>query len=147
MSDLSDDPSECFLLDTNVISEVRKPRPDKTVMGWLDVWETSQIYISVVSLCEIRKGLHKMPPGKKRDELHHWLERELTETFKGRILEIDRRVADYWGILLAEYNYDALDMLFAATALVHNLTMVTRNVKDFQIRGLRLMNPWLEYGA
>lgn len=141
---IRDDKPEQFLLDTNVISEVRKESPDKVVMAWMDVWEVSQIYMSVVSICEISKGISKMPLGRKRDGLHYWFEHDLLNLFRNRILKVDYAVAIRWGQLLAKYeHYGALDMLFAATALEHQLTMVTRNEKHFRVEGLRVMNPWL----
>lgn len=143
-----DEAPEGFLLDTNVISEIRKEIPDKHVMEWMDVWDVNQTYMSVVTICEIRKGIHKMPEGKRRNSLNSWLNIDVADMFSGRILPVDTQTAECWGKLIAEHgHYDVMDMLVAATALVHNLTIATRNVKHFKIRGLRVMNPWLESGA
>jgi toxin FitB len=140
---MEDEPPETFLLDTNVISEVTVDRPDPNVMEWLEVWDTSQTYISVMTMGEIRKGIHSLKPSKKRASLERWLTRDLWEAYKNRVLPVDGKVAHFWGETMADYpNNDAIDMIMAATALAHNMTLVTRNEKDFNVRGLRIMNPW-----
>lgn len=140
---MHDEPLETFLLDTNVISETVSKRPNPRVMEWLDVWEISQSYISAMTIGEIRKGINRMEHSQKRAALESWLSRDLYEAYKGRIVPIDDKVADCWGNIMAEYkNHNPIDMMFAASALAHNMTLVTRNEKDFNIHGLRIMNPW-----
>lgn len=144
MYENDDEPPETFLLDTNVVSETITKHPDPNVMEWLDVWGISQTFISVMTIGEIRKGINLMERSKKRIALESWLNRDLYAAYKGRILPVDDKVADYWGRIMAEYknHSNPIDMFFAAAALVHNMTLVTRNEKHFRIRDLRVMNPW-----
>ena len=141
-----DTPHECFLLDTNVISEVVSRNPHPSVMKWLDTWDISQSYLSVMTIGEIRNGINRMEQSKRRARLESWLEDDVRDAYKGRILSIDASVADCWGKIMAEYKHTSwpIDMLFAATALTHNMTLVTRNEKHFTISNLRVMNPWTE---
>ena len=136
-----------FLLDTNVISEWVKPEPDPQVVAWLKEVAEERVFLSVASLAEVRRGIELMPAGKRRDRLAAWLTEDLPVRFEGRILDVDGRIADAWGIVMARgqkagSNIGTLDALFAATAEVHGLTLVTRNVKDFLKLGIRLLNPW-----
>lgn len=136
-----------YLLDTNVISEIRKPEPDRQVLLWLNATGISYSYISVITLGEVRKGIEKLPAGRRRDALMQWLEHTIPEWFAGRIYSIDFNIADTWGRIIATRSTkNDIDMLIAATALVHGFTLVTRNTKDFTIPGLTLFNPW-EYKA
>lgn len=136
-----------FLLDTNVISEWVKPEPDPHVVAWLKEVAEDRVFLSVASLAEIRRGVELMSPGKRRDRLALWLTEDLPVRFEGRILDIDGRIAELWGILMARgqkagVNVGTLDAFFAATAEVHGFTLVTRNVRDFLKLGIRLLNPW-----
>jgi len=136
-----------FLLDTNVISEWVKPEPNPQVVAWLNEVPEDRVFLSVAALAEIRRGVELMPAGKRRDRLASWLTEDLPVRFEGRILDIDGRIADAWGILMARgqkagINVGTLDAFFAATAEVHGLTLVTRNVHDFLKLGIRLLNPW-----
>ena len=136
-----------FLLDTNVISEWVKPEPDPQVVAWLREVAEDRVFLSVAALAEVRRGIELMPPGKRRDRLASWLTDDLPVRFEGRILDIDGRIADAWGILMARgqkagITVGTLDAFFAATAEVHGLTLVTRNVHDFLKLGIRLLNPW-----
>lgn len=132
-----------YLLDTNVLSEPLKPRPAREVEKWFELVAPDSLYVSVLSLGEIRSGIDRLGDGKRRTRLLQWLEVELPAWFVERILSVDRMVADRWGHLLATHRQlDPVDALLAATALVHNLTMVTRNVGDFAVAGLELVNPW-----
>jgi predicted nucleic acid-binding protein len=136
-----------FLLDTNVISEWVKPQPDPLVVAWLKEVPEDRVFLSVASLAEIRRGVELMAPGQRRDRLAAWLSRDLPARFEGRILDVDSRIAEAWGIVMARgqkagSNISAWDACFAATAEVHQLTLVTRNVKDFQKLGIPLLNPW-----
>lgn len=133
-----------YLLDTNVISEIWRPRPSPSVQAWLEAAPQDKLYLSVLSLGEIRKGVEKLKTSKKKAQLVTWLDHDLPAWFDNRLLPIDRDVADRWGYLLAKINrpIPAIDSLLAATALTFNLKMVTRNVADFDIAGLEVINPW-----
>jgi predicted nucleic acid-binding protein len=136
-----------FLLDTNCISEVVRPKPDPHVMVWIEAAEESLLYLSVLTLGEIRKGLAALPQGRRRSRLETWLEVELQARFSGRILSIDAAVADRWGFLAASAKskgkpLSAIDGLLAATAIHHNLTIVSRNVGDFANTQVPVVNPW-----
>jgi predicted nucleic acid-binding protein len=136
-----------FLLDTNCISEVVRLKPDPQVMSWIEAAREGLLYLSVLTLGEIRKGLAALPQGKRRSRLETWLEVELQARFSGRILSIDAAVADRWGLLAAAAkikgkSLSAIDGLLAATAIHHNLTIVSRNVGDFTNTQAPVVNPW-----
>jgi predicted nucleic acid-binding protein len=136
-----------FLLDTVVISEWVKPQPQPRVVAWLKQVDEEQVFLSVVSLAEIRRGVELMPADKRRDRIDSWLTVDLPARFHRRILAIDGQIAETWGIMMARgrkagRNVGVLDAFFAATAEVHRLTLVTRNVADFQQLGISLLNPW-----
>jgi toxin FitB len=136
-----------FLLDTNCISEVVRLTPDPRVMAWIEAVEESLLYLSVLTMGEIRKGLAVLPQGKRRSRLETWLEVELHARFSGRILSIDAAVADRWGLLAASAKtkgnlLSTIDGLLAATAIHHNLTIVSRNVGDFRNTQVPVVNPW-----
>lgn len=136
-----------FLLDTNVVSEWVKPQPHPHVVAWLRAVDEDRVFLSVASLAEIRRGVELMSPGRRRDRLVSWLTEDLPARFAGRILDIDGRIADAWGIIMARgkkagVSPGILDAFFAATAEVHGLTLVTRNVSDFLKLGIPLLNPW-----
>src|SRR5437588_4471245 len=136
-----------FLLDTNCISELVRNKPEPRVLGWLDATDETLCYLSVLTLGEIRKGVAGLPQSKRRTRLESWLGLELQARFSGRILAIDAAVADRWGLLAAEAkrkgkSISAIDGLLAATALQHNLTIVSRNVGDFTDAQVQILNPW-----
>ena len=136
-----------FLLDTNCISELVRVKPDPRVLQWMDAADESLLYLSVLTLGEIRKGVAGLPQSKRRTHLESWLELELRSRFSGRILEIEAAVADRWGLLAAEAKrrgkpLSAIDGLLAATALHHNLTIVSRNISDFAGTQVPVLNPW-----
>jgi predicted nucleic acid-binding protein len=136
-----------FLLDTNCVSELTRPRPDRRVMEWTDATNEASLYLSVLTLGEIRKGLAALPQGTRRTRLETWLEVDLKARFHGRILPVDAAVADRWGLLTAEAKrkgkpLPVIDGLLAATALHHNLTVVSRNVGDFARAHVAVLNPW-----
>jgi predicted nucleic acid-binding protein len=114
------------------------------VLAWFEAAADAQLYLSVLSLGEIRKGIDRLPAGARRTRLTTWLEADVLAWFGARLLSIDGVVADRWGRLLAasERSLPAIDSLLAATALVHGLTLVTRNVADFEIPGLKVIDPW-----
>jgi predicted nucleic acid-binding protein len=136
-----------FLLDTNCISEVVRNKPEPRVLGWMEAADESLLYLSVLTLGEIRKGVAGLPQSKRRTHLETWLEVDLQARFSGRILSIDVSIADRWGLLAAEAkrkgrSLSTVDGLFAATALHHNLTIVSRNVSDFVNTPVPALNPW-----
>ena len=133
-----------YLLDTNVISELVRPKPAKAVLAWFENIPSEALHISVLTMGEIRKGIENMPDGARREKLRLWLEHELADWFDTRILTVDIPVADRWGRLLAQIGrpVPSIDSLLAATALHHELRLVTRNQKDFDYPGLEVINPW-----
>jgi predicted nucleic acid-binding protein len=136
-----------FLLDTNCISELIRSKPDLSVATWMRASNESLLYLSVLTLGEIRKGAAALPQSRRRAYLESWLESDLQVRFSGRILAIDNHIADRWGWLTAEAQLkgrplSAVDGLLAATALHHNLTLVSRNVSDFANTQVPILNPW-----
>ena len=133
-----------YLLDTNVISEVRRKTPDPSVIEWFSKRPASTLYLSVLTLGELRKGIESVKDLDRRMALTDWLETDLSAFFKGRILPIDVKVADRWGKLLATAGrpLPAIDSLLGATAAHYSLNIVTRNSRDFESLGLSIINPW-----
>jgi toxin FitB len=136
-----------FLLDTNAISEWVKPRPDPGIAAWLDEVDEDRTYLSVITLGELRKGVDRLPGGRRRDRLDQWLISELPERFGDRMLAVDAAIADQWGRLLAQAESTGtpaggIDALIAATATVHGLQVVTRNVRHFRHMGVGVISPW-----
>jgi predicted nucleic acid-binding protein len=136
-----------YLLDTNVISEGIKLRPDVKVKTWVDSIDEQLVHVSVLTLGEIRKGIESLPLSARRAALESWLVYDLVVRFAGRILQVDPEVADRWGRLAGKAKAEnrplpAVDGLLAATALEHNLTLVTRNTLDVVLTGVPLFNPW-----
>ena len=133
-----------FLLDTNVISEATKPKPEPKVARWLDELDEDVAFLSVLTLGEIRRGVLILQPSRRRTRLEIWLERELRGRFAGRILPVDELIADRWGTISAAAgrSLPVIDGLLAATALHYNLTLVTRNTRDVAATGVAAFNPW-----
>ncbi len=136
-----------FLLDTNVVSEWTKPRPDAGVVDWLAQIDEDTVFLSVVTFAELRHGIERLPASKRRKQLDEWLRGELPLRFEQRILQVDGAVADEWGRLVARHDalgrpIHAMDALIAATAQVHTLTLVTRNAADFEASVKSVVNPW-----
>ena len=135
-----------FLLDTNVISEWVEPQPDRNVIAWLAAADEDRVYISVISLAEIRHGIELLPASRRRERLAQWLIEELPLRFEARVLAIDPAVADNWGVVMARSQKAGRarrDGCFvAATAETHSLILVTRNLKDFSHAGIALVDPW-----
>ncbi len=136
-----------FLVDTNVPSELTKEVPDPRVSRFLKITPREHLYLSVITIGEIRKGIELLPSGKKRASLQFWLEFEVPEWFQCRILPVSQPIADRWGKLAAAAKTKGIslpvaDALIAATALQHQLTLVTRNTKDFLLPGLDILNLW-----
>lgn len=135
-----------YLIDTNVLSELRRKEPNPGVAEWFSGRSASALYLSVLTLGELRKGIDRVPDGQRRLKLLGWLELDLPRVFSGRVLPVDAQVADRWGRLLAQAGrpLPAIDSLLAATALHHDLCLVTRNARDFAYPGLDVIDPWRE---
>ena len=133
-----------YLVDTNVLSELRRRDPHPGVVAWVAERPATTLHISVLTLGEIRKGIEALGGSERKLRLLDWLETDLPAFFAGRILPVDDSVADRWGRLLAAAGrpLPAIDSLLAATALTHGLALVTRNVDDFPHIGLEVINPW-----
>lgn len=133
-----------YLLDANVLSELRRRAPNADVVEWAGGKPAATLYLSVLTLGEIRRGIETVRDARRRASLGDWLEAELPRFFTGRILDVSSAVADRWGRLLAAAKRPvaAIDGLLAATALHHDLVLVTRNARDFAGLGVRLENPW-----
>jgi predicted nucleic acid-binding protein len=138
-----------FLLDTNVVSEWVKARPDAGVVAWLAEADEDRVFLSVITLAELRYGIERMAAGNRRRRLDAWLRDELPLRFEGRVLPIDRATADAWGRFVARSEkagrpIGVADAFIAATAEVHGLTLVTRNVADFEPALKVVVNPWTQ---
>lgn len=136
-----------WLLDTNVVSEWVKPKPSAPVAGWLDEVDEDQVFMSVVTFAELRRGVELMPRGRRRELLERWVDDDLAVRFEGRILGVDLPVAEAWGHITAAATrrgrrLTTMDALLAATALTRDLTLVTRNTRDFEGTGAELFDPW-----
>ena len=133
-----------YLIDTNVLSELRRREPNAQVVTWMQARPRQSLYLSVLSLGEIRKGIEGVADPAFRQALTDWLEVELRHYCVGRLLDIDQAVADRWGRVQATSGrtLPVIDGLLAATALQHDLSLVTRNTRDFEGLGVRLINPW-----
>ncbi len=136
-----------FLLDTNVVSEWIKPRPDEGVITWLNECDEDRIFLSVVTVAELRNGIEHMSSGARRERIDKWLKEELLLRFEGRVLGIDMQVADVWGIFMARVKTSGhfvgpMDACIAAIAEHHGLSLVTRNVADFKAFKIKVINPW-----
>ena len=134
-----------YLLDTNVLSELVRKAPDPHVRQWIAQRPAETLMVSALTLGEIRKGIERAPDVAHRQRLNDWFDEELSLWFSGRILPVDTQVADRWGRLLASAGrpLPAIDSLLAATALHHDLVLVTRNTRDFEGLPLRVFSPWL----
>ncbi len=135
-----------YLIDTNVISELRRREPEPRVVQWFERKSAGLLYMSVLSLGEIRRGVEKLEAGRRQQALRGWLEQDLPAFFAGRLLPIDAAVAHRWGRLQSEMGrpLPAIDSLLAATALEHNLVLTTRNLKDLAPLPVAVANPWNE---
>ncbi|MGA2859958.1 MAG: type II toxin-antitoxin system VapC family toxin [Candidatus Sulfotelmatobacter sp.] len=135
-----------FLLDTNAVSEWVKPQPNPGLIGWMESTDEDRVFISVITLAELRYGVERLAAGARRRRLEEWLGHELPLRFEGRILPVDTSVAEAWGKTVSRSDaagrpMGAMDAFLAATAETHHLTLVTRNVSDFPVlKGV--LNPW-----
>jgi predicted nucleic acid-binding protein len=137
-----------YLLDTCFVSELTKPEPDCGVTAWLQTANTEDLYLSVISIGEIKKGIYKLPVSKKKQRLLLWLE-TLMANYQERILGLDLAVMENWSVMIAAAEKSgqpvaSMDSLIAATAYTHHLTLITRNESDFVACDIALINPWDE---
>ena len=135
------------LLDTNVISELAAARPNPRVVQWIDDLDPNTVYLSVITIGELRKGIEKLPDSRRKETLRDWLSNDLLIRFSGRILLLDIEAMLTWGTLMAERERQgkplpAIDSLIAALALRHQCCLVTRNEDDFKEAGITVINPW-----
>ena len=136
-----------YLLDTNVLSEPLRPHPNKSVIDWLQGVDEDRLFISVIQIAELSRGVALLPEGRKQDRLKAWLQGDLQDRFEGRLLDLDRKSAALWGELMAKAQKEGwalspLDAFLAAIALTHAFILVSRNEKDFVRTGVTLLNPW-----
>lgn len=120
------------LLDTNAISEWVKPRPNPGLIRWMDSVDEDRVFVSVISVAELRFGVDGMPAGKRRAQLERWFHHDLVSRFEGRILPVDARIAQFWGVMCARSEaigrpMGIMDAFLSATAEIHQLTLITRN--------------------
>ena len=135
-----------FLLDTNVVSELRRKRPEPRVLHWFERVDDQQLYLSVLTIGEIRRGIERLTDPMQRSQLTVWLEGTLFPWLGSHLLPVNLTIAERWGHLCgtAGRPLPAIDSLLAATALEHGLTLVTRNLSAFKLPGIRILNPWQE---
>ena len=137
-----------WLLDTCVISELIRPRPKASVVNWVRERDEDELFLSVITVGELEKGIAKLPDSAKRVALEHWVRRELAERFRNRLLVFDTAVAARWGATAGASEargqpLPVIDCLIAATSVQHDLTVVTRNTNDLERCGARCFNPWV----
>jgi predicted nucleic acid-binding protein len=137
-----------YLIDTCIISEFRKPIPEESVLKWFNACDENQIFISSLSIGEIHYGISRLPDGRKKNDLFMWFDQVIT-TFSGRIIPITDTTCTIWANMRAKaenngVQLSVIDGLLAATAQEYSLIFVTRNVKDFVITGIQILNPWVE---
>lgn len=136
-----------YLLDTCVISDLMNKTPHPQVVEWIDSQDDDRIYLSVITIGEIQKGIARLPDSRRKTSLREWLQDDLLVRFANRILAIDTAVMVRWGNLSAELQakgriLPAMDSMIAAICLEHDMTLVTRNEKDFAGTGVKMINPW-----
>jgi predicted nucleic acid-binding protein len=136
-----------YLLDTNLISEWIKPEPNRGVVTWTAEADEDRLFISVVTLAELRHGIDRLTAGRRRDRLDSWLQHDLPDRFGERVLPVTLNVADKWGRIVTKCEalgrpIGVTDAFIAATADVHKLAVVTRNESDFESAVASIVNPW-----
>ena len=136
-----------YLLDTNIISELISKSPNQKVLDFIRSLNEENLYLSVITIGEIKSGIEKLQNGRKKEALLHWLENELLVRFYGRIIPIDTDVMLKWGTIQNRLKQigkplPIMDSLIGATAEVHNFVLVTRNEKDFQNLDIEIVNPF-----
>ena len=136
-----------WLLDTNVLSELRRPRPDRNVVAFVSAAALETLFVSAVSFAEIRFGIERLDDAARRAELNDWLEHTVRPMFGQRVLPVSENVMLRWRLLVEEgrktgHTFSQPDLIIAATALEHGLTVATRDVSKFVRAGVRVRNPW-----
>lgn len=136
-----------YLLDTCVVSELVAKIPNPNVVEFVDAIEVDDIFLSAITIGEISRGIEKLPESKRKQELQRWLKEDLLVRFDDKVLPLDTDILIQWGILSARLEgigitLPSMDSLIAATALTHNLTLITRNEGDFKNTGIEIVNPW-----
>jgi predicted nucleic acid-binding protein len=136
-----------WLLDTNILSELRRLKPEPKVLTFIAGHPLDQLYISAVTLAELRFGIELLSEGRRRDELNDWLTQKIRPMFDKRVLSVTEDIMFRWRIVVeqgrkAGYTFSQPDLIIAATALHHGLTMVTRDRSDFERAGVPVVNPW-----
>ncbi len=136
-----------YILDTNVISELVAAQPDTNVTRWIESIDPQTVYLSVITVGELKKGIEKSPDSRRKTDLKEWLTNDLLVRFQDQLLPIDSSVTLTWGSLVARMEaigkpMPAIDSLLAATTLHSGYTLSTRNVGDFEHAGIALLNPW-----
>jgi predicted nucleic acid-binding protein len=137
-----------YLLDTNVVSEFPKPRPNEGVLAWLEEVQEDSVFLSVVTIAELRHGIDRLPSSKRRRQLDEWLRNDVRERFEERTVPVDAEIADACGKIMARLEVsgrrlELADALIAATAQIHKLVLVTRNVSHFQTAVEHIVTPWV----
>jgi toxin FitB len=138
-----------YIFDTNVISELVAAQPNPKVLQWIEEVDPEKIFLSVITVGELKKGIERLPESKKKELLNNWLHEDLLVRFQGHILPIDTETMLVWGTMIAKLEaggrpISAVDTLLAATASQHHCTLVTRNTSYFGSTGIQLKNPWEE---
>jgi len=139
-----------WLLDTNILSEIRRLKPEPRVLTFISDRPLEHLYISAVTLAELRFGIELLSEGSsRRDELNHWLTNTIRPMFDQRVLPITEEIMFRWRVLVEEgrkagHTFSQPDLIIAATALHHGFTMVTRDRGDFERAGVAIVNPWEE---
>ncbi|MCR9255146.1 MAG: type II toxin-antitoxin system VapC family toxin [Alphaproteobacteria bacterium] len=141
-----------FLLDTNIVSETIKPKPEERVLAWLEAQTPAELFLAAQTIGELVRGARKVKEKARRERFEKWIEQDLAEQFEGRVLPFDGAAAVLWGRLMGDGDRTgrtpaAADAQIAAVALQHDLTLVTRNVKDFRRFDVTLTNPWQGSGV
>lgn len=136
-----------FLLDTNVVSETIKPKPEPRVVDWLETQMPADLFLAAQTIGELVRGARKVKEVARRERFESWIEQDLAQQFEGRVLPFDGPTAALWGRLMGDGDRTgrtpaAADAQIAAVAIHHQLTLITRNVKDFEHFDLKLLNPW-----
>jgi predicted nucleic acid-binding protein len=136
-----------YLLDTSVISELVKSKPQRSVLDWAEACDEHSLFLSILTLGELQEGVTKLAQSKRKEFLQSWISNDLIQRFRSRILSVDEEVAVVWGRIQGEAErrgrpMPAVDSLIAATAVAHQLTVVTRNSSDIEESGVSVFNPW-----
>lgn len=136
-----------YLLDTNILSETIKPKPEARVLAWLSAQVPSELFLASLTIGELMRGARKIKEKQRRDRFEKWIEKDLTQQFENRVLPFDGMAAKIWGRLMGDGDRrgrtpSAADAQIAAVAIDHGLTLVTRNLKDFEQFDVKILSPW-----